>query len=113
MRAAIVVGIMAVAVMMVLISGGIDVGTAVAIFTMYSTTVFTLEWCRIYLGILFLPFPYYWHVSWGNQWVFGILSLANIDCYPWHVIHISWVFVDLYWLATHIGFTPESTNFPA
>ena len=44
MRAAIVIGIMAVAVMMVLISGGIDVSfTAVAVFAMYSTTVFTLE----------------------------------------------------------------------
>jgi simple sugar transport system permease protein len=43
MRASVVIGILAVAAMMVLISGGIDVSfTAIAVFAMYSTTVFTL-----------------------------------------------------------------------
>ena len=42
MRASVVIGILAVAAMMVLISGGIDVSfTAIAVFAMYSTTVFT------------------------------------------------------------------------
>jgi simple sugar transport system permease protein len=43
MRASVVIGILAVAAMMVLISGGIDVSfTAIAVFAMYSTTVLTL-----------------------------------------------------------------------
>lgn len=44
MRASIVIGIMAVGVMLVLISGGIDVSfTAIAVFAMYSSTVFALS----------------------------------------------------------------------
>lgn len=43
LRASIVLGILAVAAMMVLVSGGIDVSfTAVAVFAMYSTTIFSL-----------------------------------------------------------------------
>ena len=43
LRASIVLGILAVAAMLVLVSGGIDVSfTAVAVFAMYSTTVLTL-----------------------------------------------------------------------
>lgn len=43
LRASVVIGILAVAAMMVLISGGIDVSfTAIAVFAMYSTTVLTL-----------------------------------------------------------------------
>ncbi|MBO6723907.1 MAG: ABC transporter permease [Roseitalea sp.] len=43
LRASIVLGILAVAAMLVLISGGIDVSfTAIAVFAMYTTTVFTL-----------------------------------------------------------------------
>jgi simple sugar transport system permease protein len=44
-RASIVLGILAVAAMLVLVSGGIDVSfTAVAVSAMYMTTVFTLAW---------------------------------------------------------------------
>jgi simple sugar transport system permease protein len=45
LRASIVLGILAVAAMLVLVSGGIDVSfTAVAVSAMYMTTVFTLAW---------------------------------------------------------------------
>ena len=44
LRASIVLGILAIGAMLVLVSGGIDVSfTAVAVFAMYATTVFTLE----------------------------------------------------------------------
>lgn len=44
LRASIVLGILAVAVMLVLVSGGIDVSfTAIAVFAMYSTTIFSLN----------------------------------------------------------------------
>jgi simple sugar transport system permease protein len=43
LRASIVLGILAVAAMMVLVSGGIDVSfTAIAVFAMYATTIFSL-----------------------------------------------------------------------
>jgi simple sugar transport system permease protein len=45
LRASIVLGILAVAAMVVLVSGGIDVSfTAVAVSAMYMTTTFTLAW---------------------------------------------------------------------
>ena len=61
MRASIVIGILAVAAMMVLVSGGIDVSfTAVAVFAMYSTTVLTLgvmpdmPWYFIFMISIFI-----------------------------------------------------------
>ena len=54
LMSSVVIGILAVAAMMVLISGGIDVSfTAIAVFAMYSTTVFTLAVMRTCRGTSF------------------------------------------------------------
>ncbi len=56
LRASIVIGILAVAAMLVLISGGIDVSfTAVAVFAMYTSTVFALAvWPEMPWPVIFL-----------------------------------------------------------
>jgi len=56
LRASIVLGILAVAAMLVLVSGGIDVSfTAVAVSAMYMTTVFTLaQWPEMPWPLIFL-----------------------------------------------------------
>ena len=89
MRASVVIGILAVAAMMVLISGGIDVSfTAIAVFAMYSTTVFTLA------VMPDMPWYFIFAISigigvWCDQRVFcGYLPSADLDCHDWEPLSV-------------------------
>ncbi|VAW22943.1 Ribose ABC transport system, permease protein RbsC (TC 3.A.1.2.1) [hydrothermal vent metagenome] len=75
LRGGIVLGIFAVGVMVVLISGGIDVSfTAVAVFAMYTTTLFL---------VTFVP-----ELSW--YWAFGISMLIGAALGAINGVFIAW-----------------------
>ena len=105
LRAAIVIGILAVGAMLVLVSGGIDVSfTAVAVFAMYSSTLLSLgiwpdmPWPNIYLiavvnGAALGAINGYFHRFSGP-------ADANRDA--GHPVNFPWIFVDLYRLAADL-----------
>jgi ABC-type xylose transport system permease subunit len=113
LRASVVIGILAVAAMMVLISGGIDVSfTAIAVFAMYSTTVLTLG--------LMPDMPWYciFVISIGigaflgaiNGFFCGDLSPANIDCYAWYTVSFSRLPFDIHRVPANFGVAPGNAR---
>ncbi|MEM9902546.1 MAG: ABC transporter permease [Pseudomonadota bacterium] len=114
LRASIVIGILAVGCMLVLISGGIDVSfTAIAVFAMYATTIFTLGvWPD-------MPWPLIFLISIGIGAALGAVNALFIAGFglPTLIVTLATLSIFRGFLLTFVGsdrisaLPPEMRNF--
>ncbi|MEM1428704.1 MAG: ABC transporter permease [Pseudomonadota bacterium] len=114
LRASIVIGILAVGCMLVLVSGGIDVSfTAVAVFAMYATTIFTLGvWPD-------MPWPLVFLLSMGIGAALGAFNALFIAGFglPTLIVTLATLSIFRGFLLTFVGsdrisaLPPEMRNF--